>query len=148
MKQTKLLDVAQLFLRLAAGFAFFYFGCDRLGFWGKYGSKDVSWGDWSHFMDYASKVMGFLPYSVAQVFAVIATAAEISFGLLLMVGFLTRWAALGTFFLAGLFAIAMSVSFGIFQPLAYSVFTVSAAGLLLFCVNNYKWSVDNLISRR
>lgn len=145
MKSTRLLDFAQFFLRIAAGFAFFYYGCDRLGFWGKYGASNVSWGDWKHFMDYASQVMGFLPHAVAGVFAVIATAAEISFGLLLMIGFKTRWVALGTFFLAGLFALSMSISFGIFQPLSYSVFTVSAAGLLLSCVDRYKWSVDSYI---
>ena len=145
MKQSKILDFAQFFLRIAAGFAFFFYGCDRLGFWGKYGDKNVSWGDWSHFMDYASRVMGFLPYSVAEVFAIIATAAEISFGLLLMVGLKTRWVALGTFFLAGMFAVSMAISFGIFQPLSYSVFTVSAAGLLLSCMDRYKWSVDSLL---
>jgi putative oxidoreductase len=145
MRQTKILDLSQFFLRIAAGFAFFFYGCDRLGLWGKYGDKNISWGDWSHFMDYASKVMGFLPYSVAQVFAVIATACEVSFGLLLIVGFKTRWVALGSFFLAGLFAISMTISFGVFTPLSYSVFTVSAAGLLLSCVDKYKWSIDSFL---
>jgi putative oxidoreductase len=145
MKQTKLLDAAQLILRIASGFSFFYYGCDRLGFWGKYGQSNVSWGDWSHFMDYASKVMGFLPYSVAQICAAISTAAEAIFGLMLLVGFKTKWAALGIFFLAGFYGICMTISFGVFVPLSYSVFTFSAAGLLLSCVDRYKWSIDNLI---
>jgi putative oxidoreductase len=148
MKQSKLLDIAQLILRIVSGFSFFYYGCDRLGFWGKYGDPNVSWGDWSHHIDYASKVMGFLPYSVAKVFAAISTACEISFGLMLLVGFKTKWAALGVFFLAGFYALSMSISFGIFVPLSYSVFTFSAAGLLLFCLDQYKWSVDALISKR
>ena len=148
MGQTKLLDFAQLLLRIVSGFSFFYYGCDRIGLWGKYGDPNVTWGDWQHYIDYASKVMGFLPYSVARICAAISTAAEITLGLLLLVGLKTKWAALGVFFLAGLYALSMSITFGIFVPLSYSVFTFSASGLLLFCIGHYKWSLDALFSRQ
>lgn len=144
MKQSTIQDFAQLFLRIAIGFGFFFYGSDRLGLWGKYGDKNVSWGDWSHFMAYASQVMRFIPYSLAEIFAAIATAGEITFGILLIIGYKTKWAALGTFLLAGLFAISMTISFGVFKPLAYSVFTVSAGGLLLYCTGRYRWSLDAL----
>ncbi len=63
----------QLYLRLALGVGFLVPGLDRLGVWGKPGSPGVSWGDWQHFVASAADIMRFLPYSIASVFAVIAT---------------------------------------------------------------------------
>ena len=140
-------QVTQLFLRIAAGFSFFFYGSDRLGLWGKYGDPNVSWGDWQHFMEYASKVMGFLPYSIAQVFAVIATTGEIIFGLMLIIGFKLRFAALCSAVLALLFAISMTISFGVFKPLAYSVYTVSAACFLLSTLEDYDYSLDKILKK-
>ena len=57
----KLTPLLQLYLRLALGIGYLVPGLDRLGFWGKYGSPGISWGDWAHFMAYASDVMRFLP---------------------------------------------------------------------------------------
>lgn len=57
---------AQLYLRLSIGTAYLVFGLDRLGTWGKYGGKNVSWGDWEHFEKYAAEVMSFLPLSVVM----------------------------------------------------------------------------------
>ncbi|HEY6901573.1 MAG TPA: hypothetical protein VI233_13055, partial [Puia sp.] len=68
-----------------------------------------------------------------------ATIAEITFGALLILGGLTRradqlarWSALGSSILTAGFAIAMAISDGITSPVNYSVFTVSAASLLLY----------------
>lgn len=141
----RIADFSQLYLRIAIGAGFLVFGLDRLGVWGSYGQPGVSWGDWKHFMEYASSVMGFLPYSLANIFAVIATAAEIVFGLLLILGLWTRMAALGGGLLALLFALSMSISFGVVKPMAYSVFTVSAASFLLSTVQRYRWSMDAYI---
>ena len=87
---------AQLYLRIAIGAAYLVFGFDRLGVFGKYGEKNVSWGDWQHFMVRAEEIMNFLPRTLVEPFAIIATAAEISFGVLLIVGFKTRLAAAGS----------------------------------------------------
>lgn len=133
----------QLYLRFSIGLGFLIFGLDRLGVWGGYGTPGVSWGDWKHFMDYASSVMGFLPYSLANVLAIIATAAEIGVGLLLILGLWTRLAALAGGLLALSFAVSMAISFGVIKPMAYSVFTVSAASFLLSSVEKYKWSIDH-----
>ena len=148
MNGNKVQNLYQLFLRLAIGISYFFFGADRLGLWGKYGDKNVSWGDWGHFMEYASKVMGFLPFGLAQVFAGMATACEITFGIMLIIGLKTRYAAIGSGALSLLFALSMTVSFGIFKPLAYSVFTVSAASFLLSTINEYKYTVDRLYQSR
>jgi putative oxidoreductase len=144
----KMSSFAQLYLRLAIGAAYLVFGLDRLGVWGKYGDKNVSWGDWEHFDKYAAEVMSFLPLPVVNVLAIVATICELSFGVMLLIGLWTRVAALGSGVLALLFAISMAVSFGIVSPLSYSVFTVSAASFLLASSDDFKWSVENLIMKR
>jgi len=134
----------QLFLRLAIGVGYLVPGLDRLGVWGKPGEKNISWGDWSHFIDYAKQIMSFLPAALVNIFAVMATACELSFGILLIIGQWTRFAATGSGVLSFLFAISMTISFGIVSPLSYSVFTVSAASFLLAAIPEYKYSLDNL----
>lgn len=60
-----------------------------------------------------------------------ATAAELGFGIALVGGFFPRVAGFGSAILLSLFAIAMSISFGIKKPLDYSVFTDAGGALLL-----------------
>ena len=132
----------QLYLRIALSAGYLAAGLDRLGFWGKYGEKNISWGDWDHFMKYAAEVMGFLPHALVGVFAAIATIAEIAFGILLLIGKWTRLAAVGSGILSFLFAMSMAISFGIQSPLSYSVFVVSAGSFLLATVERYDWSLD------
>lgn len=133
----------QLFLRLALGIGYLVPALDRLGVWGKNGQPGISWGDWQHFMQYARETMSFVPPALVPVFAVMATVGEISFGILLLIGQWTKYAALGSGVLALLFAISMTISFGIVSPLSYSVFTVSAASFLLATLDKYHWSFDN-----
>ena len=139
----KISPYIQLYLRIALGAGYLTLGLDRLGVWGKYGQPGISWGDWKHFMIYASDVMRFLPYSVAAIFAVIATIAEITFGALLLIGKWTRIAAIGSGFLTLFFGISMAISHGITDPIGYSVFTVSAASFLLATVDRYRWGIDD-----
>ena len=141
----KFRNLAQLFLRLALGIGYLVPGFDRLGVWGKYGERNVTWGDWQHFIKYAGQVMSFLPSSLVNVFAVVATIAEIGFGVLLLVGRWTRIAAIGSGILTLFFALSMAISFGIVSPLSYSVFTASAASFLLATLPAYKWSLDNVL---
>jgi len=144
----KLQSYIQLYLRLALSTGYLKLGLDRLGCWGPYGKPFVSWGDWTHFMEYARQVMRFLPASLITVFAVAATIAEILSGTLLLIGKWTRLAAIGSGVLSFLFAIAMAISNGLQDPIGYSVFTVSAASFLLATMPAYKWSADNLILLR
>ena len=94
-------------------------------------------------MQYAVTVMGFLPETLAEIFAAIATAAEILFGALLLAGKWTRKVSLGSGILTLLFGVSMAISFGIVSPLSYSVFVVSAASFLLATIDRYRWSLDN-----
>ena len=140
----KFSSLTQLFLRLALGIGYLVPGFDRLGVWGKHGERNISWGDWQHFIKYAGQVMSFLPSSLVNVFAVMATIAEIGFGALLLVGRWIRIAAIGSGILTLFFALSMAISFGIVSPLSYSVFTASAASFLLATLPAYKWSLDNV----
>jgi uncharacterized membrane protein YphA (DoxX/SURF4 family) len=137
-------DFFQLYLRLAIGIGYLVPSLDRLGVWGPPGGKNISWGDWQHFMEFAGQVMDFLPLPLISLLAVVATIAEIVFGLLLLVGKWTKISALASGLLTFLFAVSMAISFGIVSPLSYSVFTVSAASFLLSTVGHYKWSLDEM----
>jgi uncharacterized membrane protein YphA (DoxX/SURF4 family) len=138
---------SQLFLRLSLGIGFISPGLDRLGAWGSHGSPGVIWGDWQHFSQYANKLMFFLPPVLAELLAILATIAELGFGIMLVLGLFTRIAAIGSGLLALSFAFCMSLAFGLSAPLTYSVFTVSAAGFLLGSTRNYQWSFDALVQK-
>ncbi len=141
-------DISQLFLRVGLGASYLCAGLDRFGVWGPPGAPNVGWGDWQHFMQYAHTLLFFLPYSVAEIFAAIASGAEIIFGILLIAGFWTRWTAIGSGLLLLGFALAMTVALGITAPLNYSVFTASAGSFLLSTLPAYRWSIDGLRKRR
>lgn len=140
--------LASLYLRIAIGSAYIWEVADRLGILGANGKPHVGWGDWAHFMAYASQVMGFLPAWLIPPFAVIATIGEALFGLLILLGLFTRQAAIGSGVLGFCFAMAMALSFGIESPLGYSVFTLSAASFLLATLPSYAWSFDSWMQHR
>jgi uncharacterized membrane protein YphA (DoxX/SURF4 family) len=79
---------------------------------------------------------------------VIATGAEILCGLLLLVGWQTRAAALLSGLLLLTFGTAMTLSLGIKAPLNFAVFTGIGGALLLATFEGFPFSVDALLSRR
>lgn len=141
----KKLPFIQFYLRLALGIDFLVPGLDRLGVWGPNGGRNISWGDWQHFSSYAHQMMFFLPGTLAEILAVIATICELTFGALLIIGWLTRWAAIGSGILTFCFASCMIAAFGISSPINYSVFAASAGSFLLATVSQYTWSIDEWI---
>ena len=141
------MNIAQFYLRLALGIDFLYLGLDRFGTWGPNGSANASWGDWQHFSAYAHELMFFLPADVAEGLAILATIGELLFGLLLIIGWNTRFAATGTGLLTGCFAIVMFVQGGFVSPVNYSVFAVSAAGFVLGALPSYAWSIDAILNK-
>jgi len=94
---------------------------------------------------YAGKVNSFAPKSLISAIAVTTTIIESFLALLLFFGYQTRLASIGAAVLTFLFALAMWYSFGIKDPLDYSVFTFSAGAFLLSTVNEYRWSLDEII---
>jgi uncharacterized membrane protein YphA (DoxX/SURF4 family) len=78
--------------------------------------------------------------------AVASTVAETCLGIALLIGLKTSYAAVGAGLLTLLFALSMAWSFGIKEPLDYSVFVFSAAAFLLSGRPFYRWSIDQLIN--
>lgn len=132
-------DIAIMLLRLATAANFLSPVASRLGLWGQQSSG------WENFLAYAADVNSFAPPAIVPFLAISATALEITISLLLIIGFKTRWAALGASGLTLLFALAMTYSFGIKAPLDYAVFVDCTSALLLACVSHYRWSVDALL---
>lgn len=116
-----------LYARIALGTAFLSAVASRFGFW----DGRVGWDHFVKFTRYTAEVNSFMPVSTSPFLAWAATAAELSLGLALIVGFRLRWVALSSSLLLTLFATAMAISFGIKEPLDYSVYSASAAALLL-----------------
>lgn len=118
---------ASLYARVALGAAFLSGVAARFGFWG----DQSSWKNFADFTRYTAEVNSFMPAFAIPFLAWSATVAELVLGVALVAGVRLRWAALGSAVLLALFATAMAISFGIKSPLDYSVFSASAAALLL-----------------
>ncbi|MES2064668.1 MAG: DoxX family protein [Bacteroidota bacterium] len=148
MQQSTNYHLPAIYLRAALGLSYIWLVADRLGWLGAPGQPHISWGDWAHFMVLSRDTMSFLPDALVNPLAILASLGEGVFGILLLVGLFTRWAAIGSGLLTLAFAISMTISLGIDAPIGYSVFTVSAASFLLATLPTYKWSIDALISKK
>jgi uncharacterized membrane protein YphA (DoxX/SURF4 family) len=118
---------APVYARVALGAAFLNGIASRFGWYG----KNVGYGNYANFVKYTAEVNAFMPAFTIPFLAAAATAAELGFGVLLIVGLWPRWVALGSAALLAMFGIAMAVSMGLKEPLDYSVFSASAAAVLL-----------------
>jgi putative oxidoreductase len=116
-----------LYARLALGAAFLSAVGSRFGLWG----ADVGWGNFANFTRYTAQVNSFMPAATIPWLAWGATIAETTLGVLLIAGVWLRPVALASAALLAVFGTAMAVSFGIKEPLDYSVFSASAGALLL-----------------
>jgi len=137
------IDIFSLFARLALSAGFFSAVAARFNLWGQRASFDEAW---QGFVKYTAEVNSFLPVRIIPALAILATVLEISFGLLLLVGYKTSYAGWGAGFLLLAFALAMTASSGIKEPLDYSVFAASAAAFLLAVIPQHNWSIDQLIN--
>jgi putative oxidoreductase len=119
---------AILYARITLGAAFLSGIADRFGL---YTGRNVGYGSFTGFVEYTTKVNSFMPASTIPFLAWAATAAEFFLGVALIIGIWPRWVALASAVLLVLFGTAMAISFGIKSPLDYSVFSASAAAVLL-----------------
>ena len=142
---TILAKLSSPFLTLALGISFLSAVADRFGLWGIYGQPNVAWGNYSRFVGYTAELNWFLPPSVIPPLAVVATAAEILFGLLLVLGWKTRITAVLSGSLLTAFALTMAVALGVKAPLNFSVFSAAAAAFLLATCAEFPFSLDNLL---
>lgn len=149
MKQLALNEVPALrqasvgFLRLALGAGLLSAVADRLGAWGPPGAPLVSWGSFHNFLLYTARLNPWCPASCIPLLGIATSVAEAGLGLLLIVGYATRWAAALTGMMTLAFAAAMTVVLGVHAPLNYSVFVFSAASFLLASQSPDRLSLDS-----
>jgi uncharacterized membrane protein YphA (DoxX/SURF4 family) len=134
MSHQRVLQIARVFVRLALGITFLVSIGDRFGWLGPYGSKNVSWGDWTHFVQYVAVLNWFVPQSLLPALAVLETIIELALGIALLLGVYQRVVAWSSAALLMSFALTMSTALGVTAPLSYSVFTALGAALLLGAV--------------
>ncbi|KIC01039.1 DoxX protein [Flavobacterium sp. JRM] len=132
-------DTATLLLRIALAIGFLSAVSSRLGLWGEHSSG------WQNFIAYTEKVNSFAPKNSIPLIAILSTLLETLFALMLLIGYKTRLAATGAAILTLLFALAMAYSFGVKEPLDYSVLVFSAAAFLLATMPQYRWSIDEIL---
>jgi uncharacterized membrane protein YphA (DoxX/SURF4 family) len=116
-----------IYARLALGSAFLSGIADRFGLYG----KNVGYRNFENFVKYTARVNSFMPPFMIRFLAWAATAAELLLGLALVFGLWIQWTSLASSVLLALFGTAMAISFGFKSPLDYSVFSASAAALLV-----------------
>ncbi len=116
-----------LYARMALGAAFLSGIASRFGLYG----KNVGYGNFDNFVKYTAEVNSFMPAFTIPFLAWSATVAELALGIVLILGVWPRWVALGSAVLLAIFGITMAISFGIKSPLDCSVFSASAAAVLL-----------------
>jgi uncharacterized membrane protein YphA (DoxX/SURF4 family) len=148
LKDSKFASLASLVLRIGLGVGFLSAVADRFGLWGAFGQPNVEWGNFSRFLDYTQTLNWYLPAGAIPALGIIATGAEIVFGLLLIVGWRTRAAALLSGLLLLTFAEAMTLALGIKAPLNYAVLTGIGGAMLLASCERFPFSVDELLSRQ
>jgi uncharacterized membrane protein YphA (DoxX/SURF4 family) len=140
--------LSTVLLRFGLGLGFLSAVADRLGLWGPFGQPNVEWGNFSQFLEYTHLLNWYLPAGMIPPLGVIATCAETLFGLLLLVGWHTRTAALLSGFLLLTFAVSMMLALGIKAPLNFAVFTGVGGALVLANCERFPLSVDELLFRR
>lgn len=148
VKGSKFASYASLLLRIGLGFGFLSAVADRLGLWGTFGQPNVEWGNFSRFLEYTHTLNWYLPAGTIPTLGVIATGAEILFGLLLVVGWHTRAAALLSGLLLLAFGMAMTLALGVKAPLNFAVLTGIGGAFLLANCERFPFSADELLSRR
>jgi putative oxidoreductase len=135
-------SVIALYARVAVAAGFLSAVADRFGLWGAPGDPGVAWGAFGPFTEYTGTLLWFMPEALVPLFAWAATLAEISLGLLLLLGLWTRVAGAASGLLLLSFALTMAVEGGVKGPLDFSVFAASAAGFLLAAIGGGRWSMD------
>jgi putative oxidoreductase len=118
---------AMVYARMALGTAFLSAVAGRFGIW----DRSIDWAHFERFIRRTGELNAFLPAFTYPFLAWAATALEISCGVALIAGLQVRRAAFVSALLLASFAMTMAISTGIKPPLDYSVFSASAAALLL-----------------
>jgi hypothetical protein len=91
----------------------------------------VSWGDWTHFLQFVAFLIKLSPKALIPTIGVIETIIEFALAVSLLLGIYPRIVAWASAALLASFALTMSLALGIPATLGYGVFTAVGAALLL-----------------
>lgn len=141
-------DFETAFLRAALAAGFFSAVADRFGLWGPPGTQHAAWGNMASFFRYVATLNPWFPAALIPTVGWLATFAEIAFGLLLLMGFQTRWTARLSGLLLLAFALGMTAGTNIKSAFDASVFAASAGAFLLAKAPTFPWSIDSLIQTK
>ena len=130
-----------VFLRLALGVSLLSAVGDRFGLWGPPGTHRVAWGNFARFTEYTALLNPWAPSALVPVLAWTATAAELVFGLALIVGLYTEEVALAAGVLLLLFGFSMTIGTGLKSALDASVFSAAAGAFALSLLGPGAWSL-------
>ncbi len=138
-------NIIKLFLRFGIAIGFLSAVADRLGLW----PVEISaWGNWDNFLEYTELLNPLIPKMLIPTFGIIATSAEILFGVFLIIGFKTELIAKLSGYLMLIFALAITFSTGIKGAFDYSVFAASAGAFALSTMNEKFLELDLLFSKK
>jgi len=133
---------AAFFLRLALAATYFSAYAGRINLFGNRADG------WERFLKYASEVNSWAPESIKTSLAISATILEIVISILLLIGLRVRQVAIASGMLTFMFAMAMTYSYGVKEPLDYGVFVNFTAAFLLAMMPVHIWSVDQYLLNR
>jgi uncharacterized membrane protein YphA (DoxX/SURF4 family) len=114
-RNDKLTDAAKIYLRLPLAAAYLSSVASRFGLWG----EGMGWGNFENFLECTARLNPFLPASMIPLVGWMATAAEILFAVLLIIGFRLRETAFLSGVMLILFAVGMTLGFSVKEPLDY-----------------------------
>ena len=139
------MKIIKLFLRFGIGLGFLSAVADRFGLW----PADISaWGNWESFLVYTELINPLIPKTLIPVMGTMATAAELVFGVCLIIGFKTELMAKLSGYLILIFALAITFSSGIKGAFDYSVFAASAGAFALSTMKGKYLELDLLIGKK
>jgi hypothetical protein len=136
MTDKRVLQIGKIVLRLCLSFAFLSAIADRFGVYGRHGTSGISWGDWTHFLQFVGYLIKIAPHAIIPAIGVIETIIEFVLAGALLLGVYPRVVAWLSAALLTSFAVTMSIALGIPATLGYGVFTAISAALLLGAVAN------------
>ena len=137
--------IIKIFLRLAIAFGFLSAVADRLGLW----PEEISaWGNWESFLEYTQLINPVIPEMLIPAAGLVATGAEVIFGICLILGLKTELMAKLSGYLMLFFALAITFSTGIKGAFDYSVFAASAGAFALSTMKEKYLELDVLFSKK
>ena len=120
---------------------------DRFGILGPPGAAGVISGDFTHFIDYTRSIASFAPGSLAPALAVLATIAEITLVIGLLLGIRLRLAALGAALLLTTYGASMMMSLPAAEQFHYNVFVLDTGMLTLATLARSPLTLDAVVAR-